>query len=303
MWRYAVYSGAARVRKTLSLKGKDLELFKYLNPERIDVLKSLKVRYTQATALNDPFESFPAIIQKDREWYKRQFSKRIENEANQYDFRSKVKRKQFVRSRKREFENFYRCYTDEKWLFEQAQSVIRLDSAVEGYLSLSATNKSILMWSHYAQNHEGFVIGFKREHEYFDYGLMKMEYKEKRPFLDPTQPRQDASLFYTKSTDWRYEDEYRKSMGFVEPIKLENGNTLLPFPEEAPDANDKSLYEIRLFDFPKGCVSSVTIGWKSCPELLGELQKYLRAHQMEEDVRLYRAEPHKVKYEMVIHEI
>lgn len=265
------------------------------------MLENLKIRYTQASALNDPFESFPAIVQKDREWYKRQFLKRIENEANQYDFRSDVKRKQYIRARKREFENFYRCYTDDVWLFEQAQSVISLDSAIEGYLSLSATNKSILMWSHYAQNHEGFVVGFKKEHKYFDYGLMKVEYKDERPFLDPTQPRQDASLFYTKSTHWEYEEEYRKSMGFVEPIKLENGNTLLPFPEEAPDADDESLHEIRLFDFPKGCVSSVTIGWKSKPNLFSAIKTNLRKHQME-DVKIYSATPHKFKYEMVIHE-
>jgi hypothetical protein len=279
-----------------------LELFKYLPPERIDVLENIKIRFTQAYALNDPFESFPAIVQKDRAWYKRQFLKRIENEANQYAFRNKVKRKQYIRARKKEFENFYQCYTDEKWLFEQAQSVIRLDSVVQGYLSLSATNKSILMWSHYAQNHEGFVIGFRREHEYFNYGLMKVKYKDKRPFLDPTQPKQDASLFYTKSTDWKYEEEYRKSIGFVTPIELENGNTLLPFPEEPPDVGDESLHAIRLFDFPKDCVSSIIVGWKSSPKLLSEIEKNLKRHQLE-SVAIYSATPHKFRYEMEVHEI
>lgn len=279
-----------------------MELYKYLGPERIDVLKSLKIRYTQACALNDPFESFPAIIQKDKEWYKRQFLRRIKEEADQYFFSSAVKRKQFIRARKRVFDNYYRCYTDEKWLFEQTQSVIFLNSAIEGYLSLSATNKNILMWSHYAQNHEGFVIGFEKAHEYFDYGLMKVDYKDERPFLDPTQRKQDASLFYTKSTDWEYEEEYRKSMGFVDPIQLENGNTLLPFPEEPPSANDQSLYEVKLFEFPKECVTSIIVGWKSTPELLEEIKGHLETHSME-CVKLYKAVPHKYKYEMEIQEL
>ncbi len=32
-------------------------LYKYLTPERIDVLKNRKIRYTQPAAFNDPFES------------------------------------------------------------------------------------------------------------------------------------------------------------------------------------------------------------------------------------------------------
>jgi len=193
--------------------------YKYLNTERVDVLENLKIRFTQATALNDPFESFPAIVQKSREWYKVQFLKKIRIEAKQYGFCSVVKKKQYIRARKRDFENYYQCYTDEKWLFEQTQSVALYDSLVQGYLSVSSNNKNVLMWSHYAQNHEGYVIGFNPQHEFFKYGVMKVIYGENRPFLDPTQPEQDASVFYTKSIDWKYEEEYRKSMPFVRPQK------------------------------------------------------------------------------------
>lgn len=266
------------------------------------MLEGLKVRYTQASALNDPFESLPAIVQKDMKWYKRQHMKRIENDANQYIFRNKVKRKQYIRSRKQEFDDFYRCYTDEKWLFEQSQEVVRLDSAVQGYLSLSSTNRSTLMWSHYAQNHEGFVVGFDGEHEYFEYGVVNVDYKDQRPYLDPTQSRQDASLFYTKSTDWRYEQEYRKSMAFIESVKLGNGNSMLPFPDEAPREGDECLKVVRLYDYPKECVSSIIVGWKSPPKLLSDIKMIIKDHQMYE-VKLFRAIPHKFKYEMEIHAV
>ncbi|EIK0848312.1 DUF2971 domain-containing protein [Vibrio parahaemolyticus] len=140
-----------------------MEYFKYLSPQRLDVLSNLKIRYTQAIALNDPFEVFPAIIDKDKEWYFKNFLMRIESEADQIDFKSAVKRKQFIRARKKDFPNFYRCYTDEQWLLEQAFSIVMRDALIQGYLSLSKTNKNILMWSHYAQNHEGFVLGFDSE--------------------------------------------------------------------------------------------------------------------------------------------
>lgn len=279
-----------------------MEYFKYLSPERADVLENLKIRFTQAFALNDPFESFPGIVQKDKEWYRKKFLKMICEEADGFNFRSPVKRKQYKRARKRDFDNFYRCYTDEEWLFEQAQSIILMDSVIQGYLTMSATNKNILMWSHYAQNHKGYIIGFDSEHSFFEYGVTKVQYSDERPYLDPTQSKQDASIFYTKSKDWKYEEEYRKSMGFVEPIILENGNTLLPFPDEPPHPNDEALRQVRLFDFPKECVTSVIIGWRSRPELEKSLTSALEVHNMG-NVRIFKAIPHKYKYEMEMREI
>ena len=36
-------------------------LYKYLSPERIDVLEKLKIRFTQPGDFNDPYEGKPAI--------------------------------------------------------------------------------------------------------------------------------------------------------------------------------------------------------------------------------------------------
>ncbi|MGR5129690.1 DUF2971 domain-containing protein [Photobacterium swingsii] len=279
-----------------------MQYFKYLNPQRIDVLGNLKIRYTQAIALNDPFEVFPAIIDKDKDWYMRQFIARIEAEAAEIDFRSPVKKKQYIRARKKDFPNFYRCYTDEKWLFEQAFSIVMLDANVQGYLSLSKTDKNILMWSHYAQNHEGFVIGFDASHSYFDFGMTEVEYSDQRPYLNPLQGKQDASLFYTKSTDWAYEQEIRKSMAFVERIQLENGNTFLPYPDELPDHTDEVYQKVRLFDYPKDAISSIIFGWKSTDELRQSVIKFLEEHGLS-SVKVMQAIPHPRKYEMVIKEV
>lgn len=279
--------------------GETLQLFKYLSPERADVLESLRIRFTQASALNDPFECFPGIVEKDREWYKAAFLKRIRREVSDLGIQTPAKRKQYIRQRKKEFENFYRCYSDDKWLLEQARSVVLMDSVIEGYLSLSATSTNVLMWSHYCQAHQGFVIGFDSDHEFFQYGTMKVQYSAERPFIDPTVSRQEPDVFYTKSRDWEYEQEYRKSMGFVDPIALENGNRLLPFPDEPPEPDEPALHEIRLFDFPKDCVSSVILGWKSKPELVERLRLALDQHAMN-DIPLMQAKPHPHRFEMQI---
>jgi hypothetical protein len=276
-----------------------LQFFKYLHPDRPDVLENLKIRYTQAFALNDPFESFPGIVQESKEWYWEKFTEIIYQEIEKFGIQSPSKRKQYFRVRKKEFGNFYYCYTDEKWLFEQAQSVALMDSAVQGYLSLSTTNSNILMWSHYAHNHRGYVLGFKRDHSYFDYATIKIKYSDNRPWINPVQSEQDASLFYTKSTDWAYEQEFRKSMAFVEAVQLENGNGLLPFPDKTPDPTDPALTEVKLFDFPADSIKSVILGWKSHQDLENKIREALKKHRMEY-VEIFKAVPHKFKYEMEI---
>ncbi|HGY1053520.1 TPA: DUF2971 domain-containing protein, partial [Aeromonas salmonicida subsp. pectinolytica] len=35
------------------------------------------------------------------------------------------------------------------------------------FVSLSRNNTNILMWSHYADSHKGFCIGFSRQNNYF----------------------------------------------------------------------------------------------------------------------------------------
>ena len=54
--------------------------------------------------------------------------------------------------------------------------MILMDSLTQGYLSMSSTNSSILMWSHYANNHEGYIIGFDPKHSFFQYGVSKVQY-------------------------------------------------------------------------------------------------------------------------------
>jgi hypothetical protein len=39
-----------------------MTVYKYAAPERVDVLRNGRVRFTQAAALNDPFETHPCLI-------------------------------------------------------------------------------------------------------------------------------------------------------------------------------------------------------------------------------------------------
>ena len=98
----------------------------------------------------------------------------------------------------------------------------------------SEINDSILMWSHYAQNHKGFCI----EYDLSDWDckdhLKPVQYVDERHYirsnfadnLPPNAGREimDAALF--KSAEWSYEKEWRLVMTAVEIVKPKFKDTI-----------------------------------------------------------------------------
>lgn len=80
---------------------------------------------------------------------------------------------------------------------------------------LSEENKSILMWSHYANNHKGFCIEYSLK-DFLDANLIVKPVLYQRELVDILKYEsgtlsQNVGLeqFYTKSIDWEYEKEWR----------------------------------------------------------------------------------------------
>jgi len=86
-----------------------------------------------------------------------------------------------------------------------------------GILSLSSVWDNLLMWSHYADKHQGFCIGYKEEKIrksglFGRGGLVKYSsvYPQIKP--DPTKRNLMDEIFLktnTKAKQWSYEKEYR----------------------------------------------------------------------------------------------
>ena len=100
-----------------------------------------------------------------------------------------------------------------------------------GVFSLSAVNNDILMWGHYADSHKGFCIEYLRDGENI---LGKQAdpviYQNELPSLSVQDVTSHGagvdSLFFTKSSHWSYEKEWRvispegnKALQFPCPIK------------------------------------------------------------------------------------
>lgn len=88
-----------------------------------------------------------------------------------------------------------------------------------GICSLTSKNDNLLMWSHYANSHKGFCIGFDKFQLYETTQGMIGNISYSTTF--PTIPMFDqgiggmAMLVMTKSTHWEYEDEYRITKTFA----------------------------------------------------------------------------------------
>jgi hypothetical protein len=101
------------------------------------------------------------------------------------------------------------CKEIESQTREIARLSLELHSA--GVYSLSEVNDSIIMWSHYAQNHEGVCIGFDRKDLENTGNLIKVKYVKKAPKeLTKTNRRSPAKYFHKhKYFQWSYEKEFR----------------------------------------------------------------------------------------------
>jgi len=82
-----------------------------------------------------------------------------------------------------------------------------------GVLSLSATNRNILLWSHYAAGHTGICLKFRATNntDFFGYS-QPVEYSPNYPEIDllNNSPDEQVQAFLlTKAIDWKYEEEWR----------------------------------------------------------------------------------------------
>jgi DUF2971 family protein len=233
-----------------------MKLYKYVSVERADVLKKGMIRFSQPLALNDPFELTPSFSSHFSDAYVEGhfeetltdvFSEPKMREVYQSmpaDFRTNITYEQF-----REYamslprENLLQ--TTKQMRDKSLEAINRgelpnWDQHV-GILSLAEKPDSLLMWSHYADSHRGFVFEFDTSHAFFSrFGsdrLKKVRYSQQRPIFESPQVLQNMNaietILLTKSIEWEYEQEWRMLVPLVKADKVSGGpqdpRSCLPF--------------------------------------------------------------------------
>jgi hypothetical protein len=221
-----LYGGAESKQKPPK-RGVNMDIFyKYSKFRSIKELISCNVRLSPPITLNDPFES---MLNKD-------VSDRL----------------------KIELDSIYNVNEDSS-IFEEYNIMSRIFGGLSDYaiFSLSETPRNILMWAHYADEHKGICIGYKKE--IFNslpnkpntrlgiesYTPVKVNYDNLRP--QPTEKseedineiikKQSILQLTTKSDDWLYEKEHRCiiPMCWADAVKI---------PEKAVKNMDENLYTL-----------------------------------------------------------
>lgn len=231
-------------------------VYKYLHSDRIDVLEKCRIRFTQPSALNDPFECFPDLsLYKAKKCQKLKESPEGRALARYGEIDADVKAS----------------------LFDIGEILIGEISQSYVFLSLSKLRDSLLMWSHYAQDHRGFVIGFERDCRMFnpqslsDFGLTDIEYSHERWVLpeDGLDSMTEAEInlanqkwFFLKSQEWKYESEVRLM------TRTDRSDVTLPVENGEP---------IHLFRFEPAMVREVIFGYRTKSCLKKKIEKIARS--------------------------
>ncbi|WP_084679877.1 DUF2971 domain-containing protein [Curvibacter lanceolatus] len=197
-------------------------LYKYMSNRSF--LSNLMVRFTPPNELNDPRELAPRIHIKNPDQYADAIIAR--------NFQPGYIRLLLENPTMTEAEALSRCRAASKQIFQKYRSndediskmmfdiVTRTTNENIGIFSLTETNNNELMWAHYANSHTGFAVGFDTETNFFSRRsndpklcgeLTNVFYSDKAPtvYFEPGVMEIPKNLFFTKTTKWSYEREWR----------------------------------------------------------------------------------------------
>jgi hypothetical protein len=147
-----------------------MKLYKYVCADRIDILLNGLIRFSQPEVWNDPFDCYPFYEdhKEKNPFYLMYKMANLINRAKQGDIPTPEEVEKYETESKRLTKDDVYRYINRK------------------IVSLSLTEKkdNLLMWSHYADNHRGFVVEFEMSADFFHrngFHLFKMCYSDKRP--------------------------------------------------------------------------------------------------------------------------
>jgi len=226
----------------LNKNNKPLFFYKFVPFERKDILKKGMIKFTLAKDFNDPFELIPTITPYSLDWieYYGNLSddERKNTKFNDSDYSYSIER--------------LNTLTMNKNLLNEKINQIGILSLSSNYninqfLTVSMPEKSdprtnLIMWSHYADSHKGFIIEF-REDFIKNINIQKVEYNDVRDILtyEDIDNNNFNKLFLKKSLEWSYEQEYRAILKLNDADEIINQN-------------------VHLFKFDKSKINSITLG-------------------------------------------
>ncbi len=284
-------------------------MYKYMSAEVAPLFaKSLKVRFTQPSQLNDPFEFSPIIdfkgtAEEVRDVVDARLSEIFGTVDGALAFMQKqqasdpnypklivpipVFRKMIAANPALEKQFMAEMERHKADVLDSARMAVVWEAQWErfqkvlgqalGILSLTEDPAHPLMWSHYASQHFGVVVEVDESHPWFNQKiansddfrhLVKVAYV--RDPLPHTWKQLNAKeVLYTKSSEWAYEREWR----MIRPLK------------EGTEVSPGKI----CFDVSPEAVRSITFGCRTTPALEKEIRDFVASNPALRHVRFKRA--------------
>jgi hypothetical protein len=268
-------------------------LCKYVPPERVDILRNGLIRFTQPSALNDPFEMQPVfdalfpenqmdeILSPPFEYIEESLREKYQElSALQKALISEDQLIALVKSNPGFLEMVLKDVQPQmrdflKAFAPQARNILAdgFDKNI-GMLSLTENPESLLMWSHYAAAHKGFVIEFDSSDEFFHrkrsekdefYHLRKVRYLDRNASGKTLYDLDGEDVMLTKMKIWDYESEWRML------LPLKDAEKILESPSE-------SIY---LFNIPTKIIKGIVLGAKASSDLKSQIGEALGSYKCE----------------------
>lgn len=270
----------------LESKGVPRVLWKYSGERGIGIISGLALKVTRPNEFNDPFEFSPGVgrgisirhvraIYRDAKTVSRLGLPTFE-ELDGEDDAAKFK-----------------ALADELNGLSRQLLNEELDRISERYgvICLSATPRNIEMWSHYAENHRGFIIGLDHS-RVAKMPLLPVVYSDRRVLFEGTTilnagPRTNVRVWEVllrKSLDWAHEREYRMIWDLSEILERE--------------VNGQKWYMLPVL--PE-MISQVVVGVRASEAFVEELRKAIAIFAPA--ARIRRAHMHPRKYQLLFKDL
>lgn len=192
-------------------------LFKYFRSDDVDVLFSQRLRFSRASRFNDPFDLLPRFDQFAEGVVKKGASQKL---------------------------GIWSALVGDEVPTDELSEYLwkHISPSVSGYQAkfqqqfserfgvscFSESIENLLMWSHYANSHQGFALAFDTNHEFFRNQTVPVVYSTARPHIHQSN---GLEILRTKGVDWLYEREWRVIVDFSGAPQHEK--FIRPLPVEA----------------------------------------------------------------------
>ncbi len=280
-------------------------LYKYTSVARaLEVLLTGEVYFSHRQELNDPFDGKQMVNLSTRENKKESIkliNRKVKEPENQRYDRGHLSG--------RDREKYQKLLTeDNNFGDSKAQEFAEaMDAFNIGVYCFAEKEDSIIMWAHYANNHQGCCLEFnfqghlyqsvEKERSCFPFLLLnRVIYSDRYPthaFGEESVPHKGENSYMCKSKDWQYENEWRAIMYDTSVINPISGKSI---GDELPDESIKRMKGPGHYWLDKDMLHGIILGYK----MKDNEKKSIINAALSRGIRIYQAHPKLYEYGMEI---